>query len=278
MRPLVTVDSITQLPGDARGAVVVCGSHGGMYPAWLAAGAGVAGAIFNDAGVGRHGAGVGGVAWLDGLDIPACAVDYRSARIGDGADTLASGIVTMANDAAARSGCLPGHTCEQAARCMRAEEDDEEEDGEEAGQAARKVPAIGETRARIANSGHRAVWALDSVSLVRAEDRRAIVLTGSHGALLGGSPDDGVLPVDVFAAFFNDAGGGKDDAGFSRLATLDPRGIAGAAVSCHSARVGDGRSTYETGVISRLNEVARRLELREGMSAREAVARLVGLG
>ena len=281
MKPLVTVDSITRSPGDARGAVVVCGSHGGMYPAWFAAKAGVAGAIFNDAGVGRHGAGVGGVAWLDSLEIPACAVDYRSARIGDGADTLASGIVTVANDAAARNGCLPGHTCEQAVRCMRAEEDDEDEEdeeGEEHPVAVRKVPAIGEARARIANSGHRAVWALDSVSLVRAEDSRAIVLTGSHGALLGGARDDGMLAVDVFAAFFNDAGGGKDDAGFSRLATLDPRGIAGATVSCHSARVGDGRSTYETGVISRLNEVARRLELREGMSAREAVARLVGLG
>jgi hypothetical protein len=31
-------------------------------------------------------------------------------------------------------------------------------------------------------------------------------------------------------------------------------------------------------VLSRINEAARRLELREGMSAREAVARLVGLG
>ena len=84
--------------------------------------------------------------------------------------------------------------------------------------------------------------------------------------------------ADVFAAFFNDAGGGKDGAGWSRLPALDARGIASATVSCHTARIGDGRSTYETGVLSRVNEVARRLELREGMTAREAVARLVGLG
>jgi len=31
-------------------------------------------------------------------------------------------------------------------------------------------------------------------------------------------------------------------------------------------------------VLTRVNDVARRLELREGMSTREAVARLVGLG
>jgi len=82
----------------------------------------------------------------------------------------------------------------------------------------------------------------------------------------------------VFAAVFNDAGGGKDGAGYARLPVLDERAIAAAAVSHNTARIGDGRSTYETGVISRVNETARRLELREGMSAREAVARLVGLG
>ena len=139
------------------------------------------------------------------------------------------------------------------------------------------MPEFGETRARVPNSGHRAVWAIDSATLVRSEDSRSIVVTGSHGALLGGKPDH-VLDVDVFAAFFNDAGGGKDGAGFARLAALDPRGIAAAAVSHQTARIGDGRSTYDTGVLSRVNETARRLDLREGMSAREAVARLVGLG
>ena len=276
----MVVDSITRLPADARGAVVACGSHGGVFPAWVAASAGVAGVIFNDAGMGRHSAGIAGVAWLDGLDIPACAVDYRSARIGDGADTVASGIVTVANDAAARQGCLPGHSGEQVVRCMRSGEatDGDDDDDDEEPDAPARIPTIGEGRARIRNSGHRAVWAIDSVSLARSEDRRAILVTGSHGALLGGRADDGVLEADVFAAFFNDAGGGKDEAGFSRLPALEARGVAAATVSCHSARIGDGRSTYETGVLSRLNEVARRLELREGMGTREAVARLVGLG
>ena len=117
-----------------------------------------------------------------------------------------------------------------------------------------------------------------SMPEVQGEDRRKILVSGSHAGLLGGSADDGVLGVDAFAAFFNDAGGGKDEAGFARLPTLDSRDIAGATVSAYSARIGDGRSTYDTGVLSRVNEVARRLELREGMSAREAVARLVGLG
>jgi len=263
----LVVDSITQLGASARGRVVVCGSHGALYPAWLAANARVRGVIFNDAGLGKHSAGIAGVAWLAGLGIAACAVDYRSARIGDGADSLASGTVSTVNDVAASHGCLPGHTCRQVANCLL--ENAEEGDS--------RTPEIGETRVNVANTGHREVWLLDSVTLARPEDRRSILVTGSHGALLGGRPDT-ALEVDVFAAVFNDAGGGKDDAGFTRLPVLDERGIAGATVSCNTARIGDGRSTYDTGVLSRVNEIARRLELREGLSVREAVARLVGLG
>lgn len=263
-------DSATKLGADAAGAVVVCGSHGGVYPAWLAARAGVRAVVLNDACIGRHQAGIAGVRWLDSLGIAACAIDYRSARIGDGADTLSSGIVTVANDTAAQLGCLPGHSCRQVVACL-------EENVEPAARSA-EVPPMGEARSRIGNTGHREVWAMDSVSLAADSDQRKIVVTGSHAGLLGGKPADGVLAVDVFAAFFNDAGGGKDDAGFARLAVLDARGIAAATVSAFSARIGDGRSTYDTGVISRLNEAAGRLDLKEGMSVREAVARLVGLG
>lgn len=268
MPAALVADSVTRLGPAARDAVAVCGSHGGLYSAWLAARAGVRAVVLNDAGVGRHQAGISGLHWLDTLEIPAVAIDYRSARIGDGADMLAHGVVSSANEAAARHGCLPGHSCSEVVRCLLENTEAQERD---------EVPGIGEARKRVANTGHREVWALDSVSLAKPEDRRKIVVTGSHGALLGGAADDGVLDVDVFAAFFNDAGGGKDDAGFARLAPLDARGIAAATVSAYSARIGDGRSTYETGVLSRVNEVARRLELREGMSAREAVARLVGL-
>jgi hypothetical protein len=264
--PARLADSATQLDRSARGAVCVCGSHGGLYPAWLVARAGARAVILNDAGIGKHSAGVAGILWLAGSGIPACAIDYRSARIADAADMLASGVVSTVNDVAARHGCLPGHTCAQAIECLL----------ENAEEPEREIQEFGETRSRIPNSGNRAVWAIDSMSLARAEDGRAILVTGSHGALLGGKPDH-MLDVDVFAAFFNDAGGGKDGAGYTRLATLDPRGIAAAAVSCHTARIGDGRSTYDTGVLSRVNDTARRLDLREGMTAREAVARLVGL-
>lgn len=267
MKGIRIVDSAAHLNKASRGMVAVCGSHGGMYAAWLAARSGVRAIVLNDAGIGKHSAGIAGVMWLAGLGIPAVAVDYRSARIGDGKDMMASGRISMVNDVAARHGCLPGHSTEEVTHCLLG--------GEDIPRA--EVPEIGETRQKIANSGHREVWAIDSVTLTRPEDRRAIVLTGSHGGLIGGRAD-AFLDVDVFAAFFNDAGGGKDDAGFSRLPKLDERGVAAATVTCDSARIGDGRSTYDTGVLSRVNAMAQRLEIREGMSARDAVARLVGLG
>ena len=117
------------------------------------------------------------------------------------------------------------------------------------------------------------VFALDSASLVLPEYRDAIVVTGSHGGLLGGRPET-ALKYDVRSALYNDAGIGKDEAGVSRLPALDARGIPAAAVAAASARIGDARSTYEDGIISRINDRAATLGLREGISARDFVAGL----
>jgi hypothetical protein len=76
----------------------------------------------------------------------------------------------------------------------------------------------------------------------------------------------------VLGALYNDAGIGKDAAGVSRLPALDARGIAAATVAAASARIGDARSTYEDGVISRVNTRAASLGLREGITARAFVA------
>ena len=117
------------------------------------------------------------------------------------------------------------------------------------------------------------VWALDSASLVAPEHHDAIVTTGSHGGLLGGRPET-ALKYDVRAAFYNDAGIGIDEAGVSRLPALDRRGIAAATVSAASARIGEARSTYEDGILSRVNARAAALGLAPGMPIREAIAML----
>ena len=109
----------------------------------------------------------------------------------------------------------------------------------------------------------RRIVLIDSASLIAAEDAGQIIVTGSHGALVGGSAAM-ALRVDGFAAVFSDAGVGADGAGISRLPALDSRGIAGLTVSAASARIGDAGSLYEEGIVSHVNATAHRLGARPG--------------
>src|SRR5271167_1836195 len=118
--PILTADSITRIGGEAKGAIVVNGSHGGLYAAYLAAKLGVAAAIFNDAGVGRDQAGIAGLDYLAALGIPAAAVGHMTARIGDGADMIARGVITHANMPATALGCRAGLACREAATALQA--------------------------------------------------------------------------------------------------------------------------------------------------------------
>jgi hypothetical protein len=83
-------------------------------------------------------------------------------------------------------------------------------------------------------------------------------VTGSHGGLVGGDPAK-ALRTDGFAAVFNDAGIGIDEAGTTRLPALDLRAIAAVTVAANSARIGDARSSFEDGIVSRANATACRL-------------------
>src|SRR5690348_1283554 len=97
LAPIVIADSITRIGPDAAGAIIVNASHGGIYAAHLAAKLHAAAAIFNDAGVGRDRAGIAGLDYLQDLGIAAAAVGHNTARIGNGADMMANGVITHTN-------------------------------------------------------------------------------------------------------------------------------------------------------------------------------------
>lgn len=258
---IVIADSITRVGAEAAGAVVVNASHGGIYATYLAAKLGAAAAIFNDAGVGRDRAGIAGLDYLQDFGIAAATVGHETARIGDGADMMASGVITFANGIAAALGVHAGQSCQDAAACLQH------------AQAVRREPPEALEASFLLITEAPQVWAIDSASLVLPEHKEAIVITGSHGGLLGGRPET-ALKYDVRGVLYNDAGIGKDGAGTTRLPALDARGIVAATVSAASARIGDARSTYEDGIISRVNARGVALGLREGMSAREFIAAL----
>ena len=258
LAPVVIADSITRVGTEAAGAVVVNGSHGGIYAAFVAAKLRVAAAVFNDAGVGRDRAGIAGLDYLAELGIPGAAVAHGTARIGDGSDMIARGIITHANAPAAALGCHPGMICRDAAAALQG-----------ASPSTREAPPALEA-AFLLIAEPPAVWALDSASLVGAGHVGTVVVTGSHGGLLGGRPDT-ALKADALAALFNDAGIGIDEAGVTRLPALDSRGIAAGTVAAGSARIGDARSTYEDGILTRVNQCAAALGVAPGMTARKFV-------
>jgi hypothetical protein len=259
------VDSITKLDNSYAGQVLVAASHGGLYPAYLAAAAHLGGVILHDAGLGLDRAGIASLDYLDRLGMPAATIGHLSARIGDGADMAARGIVSHVNRAAAALGCAPGQACRACAEAML-----------RAPPCAAEPPPYEEARFLLRQKpGEPEVRGLDSNSLVRPEDAGQIVVTGSHGALLGGRPESAIR-VAVLAAVYHDAGIGIDRAGVSRLPALEARGIIAATVAGDSARIGDARSVWQSGRLSALNARAERAGARIGMTVPEFVEAVIG--
>ncbi len=243
---VLCADTITKLPPDCAGAVLVAGSHGGRYPGYLAARAGVRAVILNDAGSGLDEAGIGSLPYLEALGIAAATVFHSSCLIGDSRDMLAHGRISRANAAARAAGVIAGLGCAAAAELLQG-----------APHRLLTAPAIGEVRGEFPTAaGRRRILLLDSASLVRPDDAGQVIVTGSHGGLIGGDPVM-ALQVDGWVAVFNDAGR-SDGPGISRLPALDSRGIAAVTVAAASARIGEAVSTFHDGVISAVNESAAR--------------------
>src|SRR6202008_673026 len=99
--------------------------------------------------------------------IAAAAVGHATARIGDGTDMIARGIVMHANSVAVTLGGRPGLTCREAAARLQ-----------QAVRSMREPPPAGEG-AFLMSPEPPALWALDSASLVGAEHVGTVVATGS---------------------------------------------------------------------------------------------------
>lgn len=112
---------------------------------------------------------------------------------------------------------------------------------------------------------------VDSIMMLDSSDAGAIIVSSSHGGLPAAFY---ALKIPLRAAFFNDAGVGKDDAGIAGLAFLDTHGIPAGAVSHVSARIGDVEDMWENGKLSHLNDTALRAGVKEAMTLAEAIDQL----
>ncbi|MCZ8407904.1 hypothetical protein O9649_08920 [Achromobacter dolens] len=183
--PARVMDSITKLRAEDAGRVVIAGSHGGSYAAYCAARGRVRAVVLNDAGVGWQQAGIAGLDELQQWGVAAATADYRSCRIGDGADMARHGIISHVNGLAHALGCRPGMAVAQAARRLA-----------DADMAPTWPAPRHEARAVLATAadGTPRVIGADSVSLLEPADDGLIAVTASHGERLAGLATDGVRP------------------------------------------------------------------------------------
>ena len=115
-----------------------------------------------------------------------------------------------------------------------------------------------------------AITLLDSIALIDSSNAGTIVVTGSHG---GRSAAGFVVDVreKPLAVFFNDAGGGKDNAGKVGLEMLQAIGVAAACYSHMSARIGDAQDGLENGVLTDLNDLAKQAGIKTEMEVSQAI-------
>jgi len=105
---VLLVDSVTQLVTEDAGAVAVTGSHGGRSVVRYALAQPMMLVVFNDAGVGKDGAGIAALALMQRRGRAAATVSHTSARIGDACDAWRHGVLSHVNPAAAALGLAPG--------------------------------------------------------------------------------------------------------------------------------------------------------------------------
>ena len=114
------------------------------------------------------------------------------------------------------------------------------------------------------------MFLLDSIAHISQAHAHAVVISGSHG---GRSAAEFViaLPQKPSCVFFNDAGGGKDNAGKVALDILQAHGVPCACYSHLSARIGDAQDGYDNGHVSGLNALALSKGIEMDMSVKQAL-------
>ena len=122
-RRLVLLDSIAHVGPECAGCVVVSGSHGGASAAGFVVRepAPPHAVFFNDAGVGKDGAGIVALAMLDARGIACATYSHLSARIGEAADGLASGVISHVNAAGRAAGLRAGARVGEAVAALGAQ-------------------------------------------------------------------------------------------------------------------------------------------------------------
>lgn len=260
---IVGLDSAYDTRPSNRGRdVVVNASYCGVLPARFVGEHHPRGVIGVDCAIGPDGAGIAGLWYLEALGVPAATADIASVTLGDGVDMYETAVISRVNAIAECCGVTPGMAVRDAARLLL--------DVEPASAAPSEI--TNREIMRIGPHG-RAIVCTDSIAFGLPEDRgRNVLCTAGH---TGRSAVPYLRHVAPWGFICSDGGRGKGGSGMAALAVVEADGLAGATVDARFARMGDGHSTYEDGVISAVNRHAARRGVRLGQPAREAALALL---
>jgi hypothetical protein len=264
---IVAVDSAYDVRPENRDRdVVVNASYCGVLPARFLGEQAPRAAIGVDCAIGLDGAGIAGLWYLEALAIPAATADVATIELGDGIDLYETGVLSRLNAPAAACGVEAGMTAREAAALLL-ERDPEPQRADE---------VTHRTTVHRDEASGREIVCTDSIAFGLAGDRdRNVLCTAGH---TGRSAVPYLRDVAPHGFICSDGGRGKNDAGIAGLAIVEADGLAGATVDARTARMGDGLSTYEDGVISAANALARNRGVEVGQPAAAAALALLRAG
>lgn len=259
-RRIIALDSARWVDGRNTGTdVVVPASYIGVLPARMMAIHKPRGIIGHDACIGKDGAGIAGLWYLEALGIPAATADGMTAEMGNGRDLYDNGIINRVNYPAERCGVAVGMKVSDAAVLLR-DHEAEDSDTEVGNKIRREIMEEGP-------SGRRTV-VTDSIVWAYPEDAKTSVLvTAGHTGRSGASF---LIEADPWGFICHDGGMSKNRSGISGLKTANDAGLAGACIDGHSAPIGDAFRGYSEGTISACNELAEARGVKIGMTVKDA--------
>jgi hypothetical protein len=261
---IVALDSSSYLPSHKTlpTDVIVVGSYCGtriLAPMFTR---GVKAVIATDAGIGKDNAGISGLLHGETIGVPVATIAAMSAETSNGRETLLLGEISRANAQARALGVAVGmNGYEAAAKLAKAA-------------PGKSIPTpVGAEEAPVVveTTPQGRIWASSGTTAIKEKIPNDVVCSGANSSRVS---SDGVLRMGAKGSIANDAGIARNNTAVEALGMLAEKGVPSAAVGTMSARLGEGLSTWNDGIISVVNQIAAARGVKVGMTAK-AAARLM---
>jgi hypothetical protein len=189
--------------------------------------------------------------------VPVASVDVLSAETSNGRSTLL-GKISRANTQARALGVFPGQIAWEAAAMLAKAP---------AGHSIPTPLGVEDAPVVVETTPFGRIWATPGSTSIREKIPNDIFCSGANSSRVF---SDGALRMAAKGAIANDAGVAMNKSAVEGVFLLAAQGVPAASVSTMSARLGEGLSTWNDGVISVVNDFAAKLGVKVGMTAQDA--------